>query len=59
MLHLVKDWNAAPGTVQIHRAAIRFLYVKMPGRRWFDEQVARTQRRPGLTKVCRPGASAP
>jgi len=51
LLHLVKDRNAAPSTVQIHRAAIRFLYVKTLGRQWFDEQVARTRRRPGLPTV--------
>jgi integrase/recombinase XerD len=51
LLHLVKDRNAAPNTVQIHRAALRFLYVKTLGRHWFDEQVARTRRRPGLPTV--------
>jgi integrase/recombinase XerD len=51
LLHLVKDRNAAPNTVQIHRAALRFLYVKTLGRQWFDEQVARTRRRPGLPTV--------
>jgi integrase len=47
----VKDRKAAPNTVQVHRAAIRFLYVKTLGRSWFDEQVARTRRRPGLPTV--------
>jgi len=51
LLYLVKDRNAAPNTVQIHRAALRFLYVKTPDRQWFDEQVARTRRRPGLPTV--------
>ena len=51
LLHLVKDRNAAPNTVQIHRAALRFLYVKTLSRQWFDEQVARTRRRPGLPTV--------
>jgi integrase/recombinase XerD len=51
LLHLVKDRNAAPNTVQVHRAALRFLYVKTLGRQWFDEQVARTRRRPGLPTV--------
>jgi integrase/recombinase XerD len=51
LLHLVKDRNAAPNTVQIHRAALRFLYVKTLGRQWFDEQVARTRRRIGLPTV--------
>jgi Site-specific recombinase XerD len=51
LLHLVKDRKAAPNTVQVHRAALRFLYVKTLGRPWFDEQVARTRRRPGLPAV--------
>jgi integrase/recombinase XerD len=51
LLHLVKDRNAAPNTVQIHRAALRFLFVKTLGRQWFDEQVARMRRRPGLPTV--------
>jgi integrase len=51
LLHLVKDRKAAPNTVQVHRAALRFLYVKTLGRPWFDEQVARTRRRPGLPTV--------
>jgi site-specific recombinase XerD len=51
LLHLVRDRKAAPNTVQIHRAALRFLFVKTLGRQWFDEQVARTRRRPGLPTV--------
>jgi site-specific recombinase XerD len=51
LLHLVKDRKAAPNTVQVHRAALKFLYVKTLGRHWFDEQVARTRRRPGLPTV--------
>ena len=51
LLHLVKDRKSAPNTVQIHRAALRFLFVKTLGRQWFDEQVARTRRRPGLPTV--------
>jgi integrase/recombinase XerD len=51
LLHLVKDRNAAPNTVQIHRAALRFLYVKTLGRQWFDEQVPRTRRHPSLPTV--------
>ena len=51
LLHLVKDRKAAPNTVQIHRAALRFLYVRTLGRQWFDEQVARTRRHPVLPTV--------
>ena len=28
LLHLVRDRKSAPSTVQVHRAALRFLYVK-------------------------------
>jgi integrase/recombinase XerD len=51
LLHLVKDRKAAPNTVQVHRAALKFLYVKTLGQQWFDERVARTRRRPQLPAV--------
>lgn len=44
LIHLVRDRKAAPNTVQIYRAALRFLYVKTLNRSWFDERVARTKR---------------
>jgi integrase/recombinase XerD len=51
LLHLVKDRKAAPNTVQVHRAALKFLYVKTLNQPWFDERVARTRRRPKLPSV--------
>lgn len=51
LLHLVKDKKAAPNTVQVYRAALKFLYVKTLRRPWFDELVARTRRRPKLPPV--------
>lgn len=51
LLHLVKDRKAAPNTLQVYRAALKFLYVKTLRRRWFDELVPRTRRRPKLPPV--------
>ena len=51
LLHLVKDKKAAPNTLQVYRAALKFLYVKTLRRRWFDELVPRTRRRPKLPPV--------
>lgn len=51
LLHLIRDKKAAPSTVQVHRAALRFLYVKTLNQPWFDERIARTRRRPKLPSV--------
>ena len=51
LLHLVRDKKSAPNTFQIHRAALKFLYVKTLKQPWFDEQVARTRRHPRLPSV--------
>jgi len=51
LLHLVKDKKAAPNTVQVYRAALKFLYVKTLRRPWFDELVPRTRRRLKLPPV--------
>lgn len=51
LLHLVEDKQAAANTIQVHRAALKFLYVKTLRRGWFEEQVARTRRRPQLPTV--------
>jgi integrase/recombinase XerD len=51
LLHLVRDKKSAPNTFQIHRAALKFLYVKTLKQPWFDEQVARTRRHPKLPSV--------
>lgn len=48
---MVKDRKAAPNTVQVHRAALKFLFVKTLNQPWFDECVARTRRRPRLPTV--------
>jgi site-specific recombinase XerD len=51
LLHLVKDKKAAPNTLQVYRAALKFLYVKTLRRSWFDELVPRTRRRPKLPPI--------
>jgi integrase/recombinase XerD len=51
LLYLVRDRKSAPSTVQVHRAALRFLYVKTLNQPWFDERVARTRKRIKLPTV--------
>jgi site-specific recombinase XerD len=51
LLHLVEEKHAAANTIQVHRAALKFLYVKTLKQPWFEEQVARTRRRPKLPTV--------
>ena len=51
LLYLVKHKKAAPSTFQVHRAALKFLYVKTLRRSWFDEQVARTRKQPKLPPI--------
>jgi integrase len=51
LLYLVKERRVAPNTFQVHRAALKFLYVKTLHRPWFDEEVARMRKRPKLPTV--------
>jgi integrase/recombinase XerD len=51
LLYLVRDRKSAPSTVQVYRAALRFLYVKTLNQPWFDERVARTRKRIKLPTV--------
>ena len=51
LLHLVKDRKSSPSTVQVHRAALKFLFVKTLNQSWFDERVARTRKRPRIPTV--------
>jgi integrase/recombinase XerD len=51
LLYLVRDRKSAPSTVQVHRAALRFLYVKTLNQPWFDERVARARKRIKLPTV--------
>jgi len=51
LLRLVKDRKASPSTVQVHRAALKFLFVRTLNQPWFDERVARTRKRPKIPTV--------
>jgi integrase/recombinase XerD len=51
LLHLLSDKKAAANTIQVHRAALKFVYVKTLKQRWFDEEVARPKKRPHLPTV--------
>jgi integrase/recombinase XerD len=51
LLHLVQERKMAPSTVQIHRAALKFLYVKTLRQPWFDERIPRARKRQRLPAV--------
>ena len=51
LLHLINDHKAAPNTIQVTRAALKFLYVKTLKRPWFEEEVAKMKRPPLLPTV--------
>ena len=51
LLHLVQERKMAPSTVQIHRVALKFLYVKTLHQPWFDERIPRARKRQRLPAV--------
>src|SRR5664279_4727689 len=51
LLYLLNERKVSASTLQIHRAALRFLYVKTLKRPWFDETIARAKRIPQLPDV--------
>ena len=51
LLHLIYDRKATPSTIQLYRSALRFLYVTMLKRSWFEEDVAHIKHRPKLPTV--------
>jgi integrase/recombinase XerD len=51
LLHLVQERKLAPSTVEIHRAALKFLYVKTLQQPWFDERIPRARKRQRLPAV--------
>ena len=51
LLHLVQQRKLAPSTVEIHRAALKFLYVKTLHRAWFDESIPRARKRQRLPAI--------
>jgi integrase/recombinase XerD len=54
LLHLLRDKKAASNTIQVHRAALKFVYVKTLKQQWFDEEVALPKKRPHLPTVLSP-----
>jgi integrase/recombinase XerD len=44
LLHLIHDNNAKASTVQVNRAALRFVYVCTLKQRWFDEYIPHPKR---------------
>jgi integrase/recombinase XerD len=51
LLHLKNEKNLKWSTLQINRAALRFLYVKTLKQKWFEEEVPPPKRRPYLPTV--------
>jgi len=49
-IHLL-DNKASANTVQLYRAALKFLYVRTLHRKWFEEEIAQIKRRPQLPTV--------
>lgn len=54
LLHLLNDKGDAWGTLQVNRAALKFLYVKVLKQPWFDEEIAKPKKRPRLPTVLSP-----
>jgi integrase/recombinase XerD len=50
-LHLIDDRKSAPSTIQLYRSALRFLYVTMLKRSWFEQDVVRIKKRLKLPTV--------
>ena len=46
LLHLRNDKKRAFNTLQVNRAALRFLYVRVLKRGWFDEEIPAPKKRP-------------
>ena len=46
LLHLRNDKKRAWSTLQVNRGALKFLYVRVLKRGWFDEEIAAPKKRP-------------
>jgi len=46
LLYLRNDKRRTPNTLQVNRAALRFLYVRVLKRDWFDEDIPTPKRKP-------------
>lgn len=46
LLHLLKDKHDSWTTIQVNRAALKFLYVRVLKQSWFDEEIPAPKKRP-------------
>jgi integrase/recombinase XerD len=51
LLYLLNDKKDVWSTLQVNRAALKFLYVKVLKQPWFDEEIAQPKKRPQLPTV--------
>jgi site-specific recombinase XerD len=51
LLHLVNDRKVSANTLQVHRAALHFLYVDTLKQRWFEDTIPRPKQIPKLPEV--------
>jgi len=51
LLYLIHERKLSANTLQVHRAALHFLYVNTLKQPWFDDQIARAKRIPRLPDV--------
>ena len=51
LLYLIHERKLSASTLQVHRAALHFLYVNTLKQPWFDDQIARAKRIPRLSDV--------
>ena len=46
LLHLLNDKRDSWTTIQVNRAALKFLYVRVLKQSWFDEEIPAPKKRP-------------
>jgi site-specific recombinase XerD len=54
LLYLMREKNAAPNTILLCRAALRFLYLCTLKKSWFDESIPHPKRRATLPGILSP-----
>jgi len=54
LLHLLNDKGDTWSTLQVNRAALKFLYRRVLKQPWFDEEIAKPKKRPRLPTVLSP-----
>jgi site-specific recombinase XerD len=58
LLYLINERELSASSLQIHRAALHFLYVKILKRPWFDDEIPHVKRIPKLPDVIAAAAVA-